>query len=172
VREKVSEHEGLQMAGLKMVYQGRELMDDTMTIGDLKLDPTLSIIIVGKKKKKRSSSASSNEAQTTPHEPQTQQQPMPPVVRKTKEEIMIEKIDSVQQRADNLEKEVKELKEKRQELGETKYAFERRKCDEYLTRCLLDLDVIDVEGNEDIRNKRRQVIKFVQSVQSFIESNL
>ena len=160
------------MNGLKMVYQGKELTENTLTIGDLKLDPTLSIIVVGKKKG-RSSSAKSNKSneETQPtQEPQTQ--PMPPVVRKTKEEMMIEKIDSVQQRADNLEKEVKELKEKRQELGETKYAFERRKCDEYLTRCLLDLDVIDVEGNEDIRNKRRQVIKFVQSVQSFIESNL
>ncbi|KAF0979902.1 hypothetical protein FDP41_001055 [Naegleria fowleri] len=172
VKEKVAVHEHLLASTVKLVYQGKELTESTKTLQELGFDPNISIIVVGKKTKLQTQTTNNASSPSNVNNNITQIEEQIQKSTPTKEEITLSKINEIQQRAENLEQEVKSLKDKREELGEKKYIFEKKKCDEYLTLCLIDLDGINVEGNEELRKKRRTTIVFIQSVQSFIESNL
>ncbi|KAG2389471.1 hypothetical protein C9374_014031 [Naegleria lovaniensis] len=163
VKEKVAGHENLIPSTIKLIYQGKELTENSKTLQDLGFNPNISIIVVGKKVQPQNvNNTTSNVNSNTPVDENRSTLPS------TKEDIVLSKINEIQQRAENLEKEVQALKDKREELGEKKYAFERKKCDEYLTRCLLDLDGINVDGNEELRKKRRTAIVFIHSILSLV----
>ena len=173
VREKVSEHEKLLTDSLKLVYQGKELTKNSSAISDLELDPKISIFVVGKKAPKTKPPKETPTPKTQVQQPPQQQQPQqPPTPILSKEETALLKIDEILHKAEQTEIQLTNLKERQVGMGEKKYTLEKKKCDEFLTRCLLDLDGVDVNGNEDLRAKRRNVIKHIQTVQSFIESSL
>ena len=158
------------METVKLVYQGKELTDDTSVISDLNINPSLAIVVVGKKLPATNNPTSNATNVSENVQQPTQQSNKQPTL--TKQQVALSKIEQIQQKAETLEKEAQALKDKKEELGEKKYDYERKKVDEYLTRCLLELDNVDVDGEEELRMKRKNAIRFIQCVQNFIESSL
>ncbi|KAL9650649.1 hypothetical protein ABK040_016366 [Willaertia magna] len=92
----------------------------------------------------------------------------------TREEQSLLQINAIENEAKKYQEAIQELKGKKgntELLEENKYNYEKRKLDEYLTRCMLKLDAVEIP-NDEIRNKRRMTIQFIQKVIKTIEEEL
>lgn len=159
LKAKVFDLTGVQPENQKLMGLGKQYSkDDSILLSELRLKPKSKLVLIGSKK--------DDIEKTLSNESKTEQAPPP---AKSNSNTVVDMIASVSQEVDAINTRLISVSAASTVTPPTAVKKDLVWCDEMLTRQLLTLDNLDVTGNQEAREKRKELVKFVTGLHGKVD---